>query len=453
MIDTIKVAIPLSKNQYTKIHAIAQKNNKWQWIQYQPQTGELRFVRKIGVAELDGESYHREIRWDISECYSPGKTYLTLELSLPKLYYGHNLRLLHGWVDALTLLKRQLDQQLHCRMPAVTEWEVKRLDVCYTWQCPSQKTAQALFNSLLQLKYPHKKARKFDTTIYFPGATYTLKIYLKQPEFKANDRKALLKDKVNLEWVNHLENLSDGVIRIEATLRQKYLRRQNIKTVNDLIEPVRKVELNLDGEIQCQDGQLLQEDEKLSLAILAILCYQKTNGLDLVQNMRLGMETPTTNGMHYSAPEMEVEANGHEYLFPGGTITFRVVEKPVAILQYFLHKFIGQNRGMDEVGKIKERLLSHYKSSKALRLLGFYLHVQRFGVDDAKQLYSETTYYQNKADLKAAGVNLLNPDAVVDVDKQFIDSFKFEIPSPYTTNRFDDFRSQPNLLNEKDVTP
>lgn len=451
MIDTIKVGIPLSKNQYNRLQRNLLGSDHWQWIQYHAQTGELRFIRHQGLAKLDGESFHRDIRWDIPDRYQIGDepTLLTLELSLPKFVYGHNIRLLYGWVTALEELKKQLEKQLSCRFPPVTDWKVKRLDPCYTWDCPSQDTAQTLLECLKRLPYPRKKPTKNDTSISFTGKTYTFKFYLKLPEFIIHDRKVLLKAKASLEWINHLEKLATGVIRCEATLRQKYLVRQGIRTVADLIEPIRKLEINLEGELARQDNKLLVEGEDFAAATNAILTYQKTKGLDLASNFKSGIETPINEIITFSAPDGKLELNGNIYLFPGGSLTIQVTDKPVAILQYFLEKFIGKNKGMDEIGKVQEKLLAKYKPDKALRLLGFYTTVIKIGVDNVKKLYSETVYYRNKADLKIAGVSLLEPDIVVTVDKQFIDSFKFEIPSIHTTNRFDDFRNHGNLLNEK----
>lgn len=250
MIDTIKVGIPLSESQLNKLLELVASVNQWQWVQYHPQSGDLRFLRLRGIAEADQNSFHRNIHWDIPDRYRTDDTFLTVELSLPKFTYGHNIHLLYGWIDALKDLKKQFEKELHCRFPDVLEWRVRRVDSCYTWRCPSQLTAQNLLDSLKRLRYPRKEPTIRPESIFFKGNTYSLKIYLKLPEFKVHDMKELIKGKANLEWVNHLENLATGVIRIEATLRQKYLERKNIKTIADLVKPITWVEWQLDFEVE-----------------------------------------------------------------------------------------------------------------------------------------------------------------------------------------------------------
>lgn len=448
MIDTIKFGIPLTKKQFEKIEAQLLLNDQWNWVQFNPQLGELRFLRHKGLTTTDGESFHREFRYDIPDRYHPDECCLVGELSLPKYHQGHNIRLLYGWLDTLAELKKQLEKRFHCRFPPVTDWQLKRLDPCYAWQCPTQQAAQTLLNTLARLRYPRKKPTIRDTSIAFVGATYSFKFYLKYPEFRANDMKALIKAGAKLEWVNHLEKLATGVLRCEATLRRKYLVRTGLRTIGDLIQQEKKVEFQLNSELVAVDGHEISEQEKLGVLTCGFLLYQKTQGFDVVENIHNGVETPIKDGLSITAKAGTVHVIGNEYNFPGGTMHFKFVDKPVALLQGFLAKYVGLNRGMDEVGKVQEKLLAKYSRDKALRLMGFYLSVIKLGVAEVKSLYSERVYYRNKADLKAAEVSLLEPEYTVDLDQEFIDNFKFEIPSNYVTNRFDDFRDSANLLNE-----
>ena len=65
MIDTVKVGIPLTRYQLEKLNKLLSQDDRWQWVQLQPTTGEVRFLRVKGVTELDRESFHREIAWYI----------------------------------------------------------------------------------------------------------------------------------------------------------------------------------------------------------------------------------------------------------------------------------------------------------------------------------------------------------------------------------------------------
>jgi len=264
MLDTIKLGIPLTQKQYDKIYPIAYQSKLEEWVLFIKTTGELRFRRISGLTETDQNSYHREIRWDIPKTYLPPraelgdgkfikscKTFLTLELSLPKLTYGHNIHLLHEFTAAIAKLKKLLEKQFNfqtrSKLADIGQWQIWRLDCCYAWRMPSQQIAQQVLDSLKHLHYPRKKPIIYPTSIVFGGNTYSVKFYLKLPEFKAHDHKALTKARATKEWINHLEHKAHGVLRYEATLRRKYLERQNIKTIADLTRPL--IELELDQEL------------------------------------------------------------------------------------------------------------------------------------------------------------------------------------------------------------
>jgi len=90
MIDTLKLGIPLTENQYKRIRQIASDCDRWQWVLHNEFSGDLLFRRVSGVAKTDGVSFHRELRWDIPANYEPNCK-LTLEFSVPKYWYGHNI--------------------------------------------------------------------------------------------------------------------------------------------------------------------------------------------------------------------------------------------------------------------------------------------------------------------------------------------------------------------------
>lgn len=440
MIDTIKVGIPLSEGQLSKLVNQVQSGESWQWVQWNPQSGELRYMRYKGLAEVDHNSFHRTIYWDIPDHYKPDDTFLTVELSLPKFTYGHNIRLLYGWVDALKDLKRQLQENLHCRFPDVMQWQLRRLDPCYMWQCPSQRTAQGLIDSLKRLRYPRKSPTIQETSIFFKGNTYSVKMYLKLPEFRVHDMKELLKGKALLEWIECLEGKATGVIRFEATLRQKFLSRKGIKTVGDLARDLEQIHWELEAEV---------EDFNEHIAFYTVMKYQGTKLEGFTGDARHLYLTHLKNGARFSAPPHSVSLPGKSFYFPGGGFTYLVKDNCTALLEYFLEKFIGKNQGMDQVGQVRAKLLQVYNSNKATRLLGFWLHIQKLGIEDAKQMYTKPTFYRNKADLKKADISLIETVLTTNLDEEFVESFKFKIPSNHCTNQYDDFKNHSNLLNEK----
>lgn len=446
MLDTIKVGIPVSQGQHSKLLKTISSGDQWQWVQYQPQSGELRFLRLQGSAEVDKNSYHRNIKWHLPDHYRADEAFLTVELSLPKFTYGHNIHLLYEWINALKDLKKQFEKRLKCRFCDVSEWRIRRVDVCYAWRCPSQETAQGLLDSLKRLRYPRKEPTIYPESILFIGNTYSLKIYLKLPEFRTHDMKELIKSKASLEWVDHLEKLATGVLRVEATLRQKYLDKKGIKAVGDLAKPVHWVEWEDRDEIE--DFKAKTETYTKLTSSMASVLSSKDNAHEKHPHVQalIDGKTYVAEPVHM---EVSIDSRNFTYDFPGGEFTYRKSDEPTLILQYFLTRFIGENKGMDEAGQVKAKLMEKYGAAKGIRLLGFWLHVQKFSAEDAKNLYSRRVFFRNKADLKTAGVSLLEPIKRIKLDEQFVESFQFIIPSVHTTNQFDDFKDSGNLLNEK----
>jgi hypothetical protein len=103
---------------------------------------------------------------------------------------------------------------------------------------------------------------------------------------------------------------------------------------------------------------------------------------------------------------------------------------------------------MQTVDEVEAKLASVYKPVKATRLTGLWLYVQKFGTAKAKATLGDRPYYRAKADLKKAGVSLVEPPSnVIHVDRDFFQNFRFEVPSRFVTNRVDNFRNSENLLN------
>lgn len=454
MLDTIKLGVPLTQKQYDKIYAIAYQSERPQWQLLIPVTGEIIFRRVTGLAEVDQNSYHREIRWDIPATYLPphgklvdgefvdtDRTFLTLELSLPKFSYGHNIHLLYDFAAAIAKLKKLLEKwfnlQTRAKLVDIGQWQVWRVDCCYAWRMPDQQVAQLVLDSLKHLHYPRKKPIVYPTSIVFGGRTYSVKFYLKLPEFKAHDRKALLKAKANMEWITHLENKADGVLRYEATLRRQYLQKHNIETVADLMRPA--IEFEMDFDLGEQSPQFLF-DVLIAFHLQSSGISPDANWLDQLKD-----------GDYFALPagaEISDEDTGETiYTHPGGGITFRKTDNPTAILQYFLDKFVGEH-GMQRVHEVEAKLRDTYSDRKAGRLLGTWLCIQKLGVAKSKELLGKDAYYRDFRDLKKAGVSLVEAtDTVVTVNADFLGEFRLKVPNHQVTNRVDDFENHDNVLN------
>ena len=432
MLDTLKFAIPLTDKQHDRILSVVFESNREQWALFSPTTGEFSFRRMLGLAEMDSESFHREIRWDIPGRYIPDDTYLVVEFSLPKFWYGHNVSLLHDPIRPLNHFKQLVEKQLRLtrlKLPPVESWLLRRADLCYAWQCPNQTVAQIVLDNLKHLHYPRKQPHIYDTGILFKARTYSVKFYLKHPEFRRHDLKHLVDSGASLEWVNYVEQKAEGILRYEATLRANYLRQRKIKTITDLLKTsftASKFRFHTD------DIELKTVEEQMSF-LTAVIQWNLANKKVVADE----------KGLLHLKDNQVLDS-------PLGSIT--VIQRTVIqeLLQFFLNKFVG-DKGMQLVSEVEAKLEAKFKPIKAARLLSMWLYVQRFGSQKAKEKFGARTYYYAKADMKKADVSLVELDEnVIKLSPGFFQEFKPQVPSDYVTNRYDDFRDGDNLLNLRD---
>lgn len=470
MIDTIKLAIPLSKKQHALINNKIMMADREQWALFNPSVGEFRLVRVKGLFQADQNSYHREIKFDISPSFIPDNTYLTIELSLPKFWYGHNIWLLYGFTKPLVEIKKQLEQQFGLckknKLLDILTWQVHRLDICYAWKFPSQSSAKAYLDSLKHLHFPRKEPTYFTNGIQFVGRTYSVKFYLKYPEFRQHDLPELKKQGNSFDYINFLETEAEGVLRYEATLRKQYLKLMKVQVVADLFEnSFFYVDKDLPNNIEAKE-KVISILFNMNIDKLQNLIKNDFNSLLPVYiKEELAIEsTKEETEKILNNPEVKKLINSVDNKLESKNESFnkileQILTKEIVIqiakinnvvlkLKYFLTKFIGENSTMQEADKVKEKLHKLYKPSKVARLVGFWLYVQRFGTNEAKEIFGRNPYYQAKADLKKAGVSLVEPpDNVIRLDEDFFRNFKLEVPSNHVVNRVDNERDSQNLLN------
>jgi hypothetical protein len=280
----------------------------------------------------------------------------------------------------------------------------------------------------------------------FSGKTYSLKFYEKSPEFKQHDRKEMLKAKTDLAWINHCDDLADGILRIEATLRRQYLKLKGINTVSDLTRTVQGFEW--------ADGAMPKSEEERRLTIfLASSLKLREKGIDLepIANGTNKSETPLEDGMEFFVPPFEFDSDGTLYKrTEPTTLTFRKQANLVVILQYLLTKFVGVQAGMQTVDQVQLKLMEAYKPVKAARLVSIWLYVQRFSSSEAREIFGRQSFDYSKREMKKAGVTLIEPPnakTITVIESDFFQNFNLEVPSEHVTNKVDDFRNGSNVLN------
>ncbi len=449
MIDTIKLAIPVTKSQQRKLQHLSSLTKVWRWVQFHPDEG-LAVRRHPGIVITDGESYHRELRWDVNDGSQPR---FYLEFSVPKFWQGHNIYLLYDWVAPLNHLRKLIQNQCSVKLPRVEQWELCRLDLCYAWAFPSQPDLDAYFENLRGIRMPYKRDPVWrKDSVFFPGTTYSAKLYKKLPEFKAHDRPALLKDGMCLEWVNYLEDIATGVLRFECVFRRQWLKNRGLLTVGDIVphhNPIVDPLIEWDDSI-CQWQHFLPE---VSVWLILSNIYDDDELINSFHSqLASGSLTTLKDGEYFSLQsplDFTIEYDGNEYhlTHPAGGFHVRQYSIVMQIIQEMLTKMIGEGC-MHSDNEVKKLLLDTYKPVKAARLTAFWLYVQRFGVESAKEIYGRESFYQSRSDLKKAGIDLIErPSNVTYLDDDFWRSFRMKAPSIHVVNKADNDRGQLSIFN------
>lgn len=449
MIDTIKVRIPLTKIDYDKLRKKFNQDDSWQWVKHQPSTGEMQLTKLKGLIDIDLNSYHRNIYWDISPTFIENDTYLSIELSLPKFWYGHNIWLKYSFLEVLEELQKILENNLSIELISCDSWEVYRVDICYAWKCPNQGIAKELLNQLKGFNFPRKKPIIYDNSIMFVGQTYSFKFYLKYPEFIDHDRKDFLKQDVPLEWINYLEQEAHGVLRCEATLRKQWLNKNEITYTADLLNEF--TTYNYDQEIKNNYPDIEINNSYLQLAAACIFKYHHP---DIEVSFDESIGRVTTNKVlqllygnsKFYAPKCDVVINSQLVHFKGGGFISESTSDVVEILNNFITKILGGVKGMDDLDTVREKLSATYKNTVAARLVGFWVTFQRVGEQRAKEIYGKDSFYRFKRQFKEAGVSLIESDKIVNAADRFRNNFKFNVPSGYVVNSLDKPRDIRELI-------
>lgn len=465
MIDTIQVRIPLSSRQYTMALADSVANDGWVKCLYHPLRGEHYLRYTPGIIEGNSEkraSHDRDIRWSVpwDETWNTtgklGKSppyYMAIELSLPKLWYGHNISLLNEWPQALELLKEIIKEHFGWRsLPSIDTWLVYRCDFCYSWRMPSQEIADSFIDGLKRLKYPWKKPQHREHSAFWPGATYSAKVYKKHQEFQTNDLKKLIKAKANPDWVQHYEEKSKGIVRFEITGRKKFLERQGITTVKDLLGDIAVYHVSPElgqwikerTDWSRKAGKLANgpEDEiavtNLLIAFLSSVgVFEKNDDGRPVLDIDVKYETP------------EITAQNGDIL-PAGYIGIEVMPVVIRILKTYLSKLVGSG-DMSMADQVLEKLQATYSGAKPGRLMATWTLIQKMGSEVTKNAMGHDAYYRDLRELRKAGVSIMEQvDGLIKVEDSFFKNFKLEIPSDHVVNQYDDFRDGDNLLNLSD---
>lgn len=212
MIDTIRFKVPIYGHYYDLIKSksliVIKKDNIY------PITEDERLEYTLSVDPYKAK--FRILVYDHNIAY--------LEGSLPKVFYGHNVKLLYPsqLLSAVELLYESL-KAYYGDFPPYKTWTVQRLDMCYAYKLSAQPEALTVFEYLTRLSYPKKSFHLYEKeTIIFGARTFSVKFYMKQPEFRKFGYKDLVMNGFD-KLAHEALDLSEGVLRFEITLRKMKL--------------------------------------------------------------------------------------------------------------------------------------------------------------------------------------------------------------------------------------
>lgn len=144
---------------------------------------------------------------------------IQFEFSVPKIICGNNLYS-YGLSDVQTasdIVRIEFQKIFNVVLPLFKDWYIYRIDTCANYLLDGITQVRNYIEYLQKLSYPRREPLRYQTGIYFPSRTNTLKIYGKGPEFKKHDRKRLeLFDKDN-----NLQLISDCILRVEIENKRK----------------------------------------------------------------------------------------------------------------------------------------------------------------------------------------------------------------------------------------
>jgi len=226
VIDTIRFKIPISEEFF-----IIVKNKCVEFQKLDKKTSSVFF--KFYTDNVSLGSFDSSVNFFIDDF---NQDVIFLELSLPKFFYGNNVYLLtnDNFNKVFDLLYTSLVSYFG-DFPKLRVWEIQRLDLCYAWRFASELQASQVLDVLRSYSYPRKKVYFYDTSIMAKGTTFTLKFYLKYPEFKKHDFSKMAHKSPS--HAHDILDLSKGVLRFEITFRKKaflnYFGKQHL-FINDL---------------------------------------------------------------------------------------------------------------------------------------------------------------------------------------------------------------------------
>lgn len=210
MIDTIKLLIPIEDRD-------SREKLKSRLIRFRKEdlsAGRIHFEFFRSNVKLG--SFNRTIALKSTE----DPLGFFIEFSVPKYAKGNNVEMIypHDLITYFDTLLSELSEKLEFALPHYSTWIIYKLDICYNWFLQDKAEAEYAMHFLQRIDFPRKKKYNYDTSVMFIGSAYTIKFYLKGPEFLKNDFKEIPETQGH-----NLIYEAEKIVRYEIGFRREYL--------------------------------------------------------------------------------------------------------------------------------------------------------------------------------------------------------------------------------------
>lgn len=176
--------------------------------------------------------YIASSHYSISYVYNISQDFISFNFAIPKYLFGTNIlqfiryysqspeTIYQYFIEFITgFVKKHFLQTV-----TMFDIELTRLDLCYNQFFNSKNDALSYLEQQKPLLKKYGRSSKnegkdYGTTIFYHTKRYSFKIYHKGTEFKKNDRKQLIKKNNTGEALDHLQDISDRILRYEVTFR------------------------------------------------------------------------------------------------------------------------------------------------------------------------------------------------------------------------------------------
>lgn len=211
MIDTVKFLIPIKDTNLL----LRLKTTLTRFKKENLQTNEVHFEFYSSQIELG--SHNRNV--NVMSSNSPQGFFV--EFSVAKYLKDNNVEMIEPkqLEIAIPRLYDELCKHMKYTLPHYSNWPVYKLDVCYNWIFENESSATNAIDFIRLINYPRKKKYTYDTSVMYKGTAYTVKFYLKGPEFLKNDFKKV-KDR---DKAHTLQSWANRILRFEVSLKRQHL--------------------------------------------------------------------------------------------------------------------------------------------------------------------------------------------------------------------------------------